>query len=321
MELIAAKCPNCGSDVQVNPDERTTVCDYCGGTIIIKEAIKLHNGAVETVTGEAEKERILKMADNCLKNGFLSEANEKYTEVSRKYPDDYRGWFGIIQCNPVSDHNLDRMENEFKRAIAFAPEDIKEKITSYRSRRNELIELINKYRELSQKIKEETKPKTNTENKITELKQRIEDFKSKVNNIDGNIAQNEIIVKKSSRKIAISLVISAIVLLAAFLFVALTIQDYKYMAPFYFSVLVILLCSIIWIPYFCGQKKKTKSLIKEQLQRKEELNNELKSLEKFLPIKEASLIELDTALSKRQAELDKIKAEQKRLESELASLS
>lgn len=198
MMLQSAKCPNCGADIQVNPNDKTAVCSFCRSNIIIKEAINLHNGAVETVTGEAEKERVLKMADDCLKNGFLSEAREKYVEVSQKYPNDYRGWFGIIQCNPVSDHNLDRMENEFKRAIAFAPEDVKDEITSYRSKRYEHIELINKRGELSEQINEVSlnndktaKSKAETENKITKIKQQIEDYKSQINNIEVELTREK----------------------------------------------------------------------------------------------------------------------------------
>lgn len=40
IKLTAANCPNCGADIEVNPEMTTTVCKYCGSTILVDGAIK-----------------------------------------------------------------------------------------------------------------------------------------------------------------------------------------------------------------------------------------------------------------------------------------
>ena len=41
MELVNAKCPNCKAEIQVNKDLEKTICQYCGETVSIKEALEL----------------------------------------------------------------------------------------------------------------------------------------------------------------------------------------------------------------------------------------------------------------------------------------
>ena len=44
MTLVAAKCTQCGANLQVDPNSETTVCDYCNTAFITERAIKhYHN--------------------------------------------------------------------------------------------------------------------------------------------------------------------------------------------------------------------------------------------------------------------------------------
>ena len=40
MELIESKCPNCGSEIQINKEEKTGVCVHCNSTFLVDDAIK-----------------------------------------------------------------------------------------------------------------------------------------------------------------------------------------------------------------------------------------------------------------------------------------
>lgn len=55
IKLKAAKCPNCGADIEVNDKLEKTICQFCGSTILIQEAIE--NYKVE-VAGKVEVEGI-----------------------------------------------------------------------------------------------------------------------------------------------------------------------------------------------------------------------------------------------------------------------
>lgn len=159
MKLEAAKCPSCGANLSVNPNEKVMTCEFCGGSVTVKEAIRLYKGAVETVKGEAEKERLVEMAEDCYKNEFYNEAAETFALISKEYPNDYRGWWGMIKCRDILEdvldrgffHNYDEYDEQrtysdlYKRAIAFAPQNIKSKIEQCLKLRNDYISLMTQY--------------------------------------------------------------------------------------------------------------------------------------------------------------------------------
>lgn len=75
------------------------------------------------------------------------------------------------------------------------------------------------------------------------------------------------------------------------------------------------------IPHFSNKKNDIELTITQELNRKNLIINDINNLEESIPVVEASLIDINNALSVQQAELDKIKAEQARIEGELAKLS
>ena len=59
MTFKAARCPTCGGDLQV-PDDRTSVkCMYCGGEVIVREAIRLAAGRVKEFTTATAVEKVI----------------------------------------------------------------------------------------------------------------------------------------------------------------------------------------------------------------------------------------------------------------------
>lgn len=40
MKLTPAKCPACGANIEVNEELKNAICQYCGTTILIEEAVQ-----------------------------------------------------------------------------------------------------------------------------------------------------------------------------------------------------------------------------------------------------------------------------------------
>ncbi len=89
MKLVSAKCPNCGSNLDVNPDNETMKCKYCKSAILIEDAIKKYN--IE-IFGEIEINNLPKI-DNYLKN-----AERNYN--SKNYDEAYKIYGKIIELDP-----------------------------------------------------------------------------------------------------------------------------------------------------------------------------------------------------------------------------
>lgn len=96
IKLVAAKCPSCGSNIEVNPDNNKTRCEYCNSTIIVDDAIERLK--VE-LTGEVEVKNmpklknLLKVADRAYDNKDYEKAVNSYRQVIAIDPDDWRAVF------------------------------------------------------------------------------------------------------------------------------------------------------------------------------------------------------------------------------------
>lgn len=70
IKLQAAKCPQCGADIEVNPNLEKTICQYCGTTILIQEAVQKvkveHTGTIK-VEGIKNRDDYFKQAKKHIK--------------------------------------------------------------------------------------------------------------------------------------------------------------------------------------------------------------------------------------------------------------
>jgi len=105
MEKKKLQCDICGGNLIMQAGGELAKCDSCGMEFSkerlcekvqeIKGTVKVE-GAVETVRGDAEKERLLKNAETYTNLNDFEEAKIIYLEIIKEYPDDYRGWWGIF---------------------------------------------------------------------------------------------------------------------------------------------------------------------------------------------------------------------------------
>lgn len=107
MPLVNAKCTNCGGTLTVDASKEAAICDFCGSPYIVEKAIQNYNYYVTqnikadninvTAKGEAEKERLLHNAETYTSFKDYDKALDIYKQITEDYPDDYRGWYGLVQ--------------------------------------------------------------------------------------------------------------------------------------------------------------------------------------------------------------------------------
>lgn len=159
--MAALVCDICGGKL-VMQSGGVTKCDSCGMEYTkeriqekiqeIKGTVKI-DGPVETVKGDAEKERLIKTAQNCFRKGAFDEGNKMFEKISEDYPNEWRAWMGIIYCktSSLTDNKIieyfcdeknvhgkkvetpeDFLKEIYKKALLFAPSEEKININKYR---------------------------------------------------------------------------------------------------------------------------------------------------------------------------------------------
>ena len=94
--MQAIKCELCGSNEFTKVDGLFQ-CNHCNTKYTLEEAKKLIvTGTIEVVTGNAEKERLLKNAETYICLQRYDDALNLYNQIAHKYPNDYRGWWGLV---------------------------------------------------------------------------------------------------------------------------------------------------------------------------------------------------------------------------------
>lgn len=90
------KCDVCGCSLVMQADQ-TAVCEGCGLAYSL-DALRQKAQSVDTGIPQvsSEKETLLKNAQTFLELGKNTEAEKAFSEVAKRFPDDYRGWWGCF---------------------------------------------------------------------------------------------------------------------------------------------------------------------------------------------------------------------------------
>jgi len=101
MKLVAAKCPSCGANIDVDKNSDKTICEYCGSKIIVEDAIAKYkleiSGKVE-VSNLTNSIKLVKLGDKAVKDNLFKEALEKYNRAFELDPDNTYIEFMIHFC-------------------------------------------------------------------------------------------------------------------------------------------------------------------------------------------------------------------------------
>lgn len=95
MKLIETKCPNCNSQIKVEPRKKI-VCEYCGANFLLEDnTIKVKHIASGGITEEQE---FINAETNLNKLKNYKEAYDIYLSLSKRYVDDASIWIGLLRC-------------------------------------------------------------------------------------------------------------------------------------------------------------------------------------------------------------------------------
>lgn len=89
MKLVPAKCPNCGANINVDEEQETTKCEYCGDAILIDKAIQKYQIDIN-VTNVPTLDNYLVLAERSYSQGNYNEAYEYYGDAIRLDPNNYQ---------------------------------------------------------------------------------------------------------------------------------------------------------------------------------------------------------------------------------------
>jgi len=122
MPFMPATCPSCGGNLQV-PDDRDQVkCMYCGGNVIVRQAIQLASGV--NVANLIELAKAAASANN------PKEAYDYYTKVLEYDPTNAAAWAGKGEAagwmSTVKNIKTTEMIVGFNQAIKYTPDSDKQ---------------------------------------------------------------------------------------------------------------------------------------------------------------------------------------------------
>ena len=86
MKLVAAKCPNCGAEIEVDKNSDSTRCDYCNSKIIVEEAVERLRLEVSNLP---KCDNFIVLGDRCYKDKKYKEASDYYGKALELDPNNY----------------------------------------------------------------------------------------------------------------------------------------------------------------------------------------------------------------------------------------
>lgn len=106
MPLIAAKCTQCGANIEIDNTKEAGICQYCGTAFITEKAIINYNtqitnnfaGATINVS-DVNVENLLILAKDTEEMGNFLEARDYYTNVLEHQSNNCRALLGICLCS------------------------------------------------------------------------------------------------------------------------------------------------------------------------------------------------------------------------------
>lgn len=101
MKLVAAKCPNCGANIEVSPDAETTRCKSCGSAILVEDAIQKYKIEVSgevSLSGISSVENDINLGKQCLAALDWKTAYKVYSGAIDKKSDCFEAWNGLLSA-------------------------------------------------------------------------------------------------------------------------------------------------------------------------------------------------------------------------------
>ncbi len=183
MKLTAAKCPNCGASLEVNKDLEKTICQYCGSTVMIEEAIEKYkvelSGKVE-VDGIKGRDAKLKQAQKHIKIEEYASAQKILEEIVSEDKFDVEAYCELIKVYLGYLDDLKTFSEDT--ALADPRWNYAEKIESYYNRIKKIAE-DDSYVDILKDYQEKIERVISLMKKLPESKKKVEDTMEKLSKL------------------------------------------------------------------------------------------------------------------------------------------
>ena len=137
VKLTAAKCPSCGAAIEVNKKLENVICQYCGSTVLVEDAIAKikveHSGTVK-VKGIKDSEDLLIEARKEYKIGKYLDCVESCNNALKK--DKFLTKAHLLRLNAYYENTINKKNNfifDIKFASEYSLKLLKKMCDSYKS--------------------------------------------------------------------------------------------------------------------------------------------------------------------------------------------
>jgi tetratricopeptide (TPR) repeat protein len=166
MGFVAARCTQCGADIEVDDTKEAGICRHCDTAFVTKRVINNHNTNItkhitKNIHGreKTEAEEFLANGETLLRLKDWEKAREAFVSAAKAKPDDFKTWLGLARVEteewscPVDEEYKEHLE----KAFAVANEEEKEMIRSltgrYIKNRERILPLVEQNRPILQRHK------------------------------------------------------------------------------------------------------------------------------------------------------------------------
>lgn len=136
MGLIAAKCTQCGANIEVDETKEAGICKYCGTAFITEKAINNYKINAEKVIVNSDNvnissydiESALVAVEKLIKGELYDDAKKMIKEIIENCPYDYRGWWQMALLKYNQNGRWFDDNKNYQKALALAdnPDIIKD---------------------------------------------------------------------------------------------------------------------------------------------------------------------------------------------------
>lgn len=265
--LVPALCPNCNGTLEIDDKQEAAVCKYCSTPFIVEKAINNyvtnHNTYIQnaTIVNKDSDETLLKKGITQIEIGQYEDAIDTFALMSKEYPENWKGWFGLSLANfymyPEEGFLMD--EAIYK----IIPENV-------------LVEINEEYAPV------EIVDIERLEEKICKVRANTDVYIEDKENVDESITKNQLELSQSKRKTLMLFVCGIIGGISIFLFGFWMISTMRLLA------LIFICGSGYWMYRFAFKEVRRRRTIECDItQEVSQLTTEQKHLEKKIDSGEA----------------------------------
>lgn len=114
MKLVAAKCTQCGADIDVDASLLKGCCPFCHTEFLVEQVVNNY-----IVSSSEEVSNLVKAGEARLLFGEYDIALEKFLKICDLYPQDYRGWLGLIKAKTKNFTEVFSTRNQLDEVLEF----------------------------------------------------------------------------------------------------------------------------------------------------------------------------------------------------------